>query len=124
MAKFLIRQVSTGSRFDLRAPNGESIAASEVYSSLAVCRRGAESVEACVSIAHFADLTQKEQATNPKFQLYQDRTGGFRFRLRARNGKIIAVSESYSSRQACLNGIEAVRRYGTEAIVETETVEW
>ena len=47
--------------------------------------------------------------TNPKFELYQDKAGAFRFRLRSRNGAIIAVSEGYNSKSNCLDGIESVK---------------
>ena len=45
---------------------------------------------------------------NPKFEMYRDRAGQFRFRLKARNGKIIAVSEGYTTRTACENGMDSV----------------
>ena len=48
--------------------------------------------------------------TNPKFQVYKDRRGEYRFRLRARNGEIILhSSEGYSSKQGCLGGIQSVK---------------
>ena len=37
-------------------------------------------------------------AKHPKFELYQDKVGRFRFRLKARNGAIIAVSEAYTTK--------------------------
>ena len=44
------------------------------------------------------------------FELYTDSGGGYRWRLIASNGRIVADSaESYSSRQACLHGIEIVK---------------
>jgi uncharacterized protein YegP (UPF0339 family) len=46
----------------------------------------------------------------PKFEWFKDKTGKFRFRLVAPNGEIIAVSEAYSSKDACLNGIESVKK--------------
>ena len=44
MSKFVIRAVSTGLKFDLRAGNGEPVAASEVYETRAACLRGIDSV--------------------------------------------------------------------------------
>ena len=46
-----------------------------------------------------------ETVTNPKFEMYTDKAGEFRFRLKARNGEIIAVSEGYKAKASCLNGI-------------------
>ena len=44
-----------------------------------------------------------------KFELYQDKAGEFRFRLKAANGQVIATSEGYKTKASCLNGIESVR---------------
>ena len=112
MSKFVIREVPSGIKFDLKAANGQVIATSEVYASRAVCRKGAESVRKNAPIAKLEDQTTENlrTVTNPKFELYRDKAGAFRFRLKARNGEIIAVSEGYSSRAACENGIESVRK--------------
>ena len=53
-----------------------------------------------------------------KFEVYKDARGEWRFNLKAENGEVIAVSEGYSSKQACMNGIEAVRDSAKEALVE------
>lgn len=56
-----------------------------------------------------------------KFELYKDKAGGFRFRLKAGNGETIAVSESYTTKSACKNGIESVKKNAPDAdIVEIE----
>ena len=44
-----------------------------------------------------------------KFEVYQDKAGGFRFRLKAGNGEVIASSESYKSKASALKGVESVR---------------
>ncbi|MCB5292353.1 hypothetical protein BJQ90_01788 [Arthrobacter sp. SO3] len=44
-----------------------------------------------------------------KFEVYKDKAGGFRFRLKAGNGEPIATSESYKTKASALNGIESVR---------------
>jgi hypothetical protein len=44
-----------------------------------------------------------------KFEIFKDRAGEFRFRLKASNGQIILASEGYTSRVGCDNGIESVR---------------
>ncbi|MHA1410481.1 MAG: YegP family protein [Candidatus Odinarchaeia archaeon] len=58
---------------------------------------------------------------SPQFEIYKDNAGKFRFRLRAPNGEIIAVSEAYSSKQGCLNGCDAVKRHAPVAIIEDLT---
>lgn len=45
-----------------------------------------------------------------KFEIYQDKAGEHRFRLKAGNGEIILSSEGYSSRSACDNGIASVKK--------------
>jgi len=112
MSKFVVKTVSSGVKFDLKATNGQVIASSEIYAAKAACRKGVESVRKCAAVAGLEDQTQEEwkPAGNPKFQLYRDRSGGFRFRLTARNGKVIAVSEGYTTCAAALSGIDSVRK--------------
>ena len=123
MGKFAIKRVKTGIKFNLKAGNGELIATSEVYSSESACKNGIESVRKNAPIANLEDQTVEgfEALTNPKFEVYTDKAGEFRFRLKARNGEIIAVSEGYTRRSSCLNGIESVRKNAPEAdVVEEE----
>ncbi len=46
----------------------------------------------------------------PKFEWFKDKAGKFRFRLKAANGEIIATSEAYNSKDACVNGIESIKK--------------
>ncbi|MHB8129526.1 MAG: YegP family protein [Mobilitalea sp.] len=122
MSKFLIKKTSTGFKFDLKAGNGETIATSEVYSSEASCLKGVESVKNNAHSANLEDLTEEpvKAATNPKFEMYTDKSGEYRFRLKARNGEIIATSEGYKAKSSCLNGIESVRKNAPEAAIEND----
>lgn len=117
MGSFLIKATATGYKFDLLARNGRIIATSEVYQTLASCRIGISSVKRNAPLAAFCDLTLPcpQMKKNPKFELYQDRAGEFRFRLKARNGEIIAVSEGYGTRGNCRKGIQSVIRNAPEA---------
>ena len=110
MGKFAVKSVKTGIKFDLKAGNGEVIATSEVYSSTAACRKGIESVRRNAVEANLEDQTAEgfSKATHPKFELYEDNAGEFRFRLKAKNGEVIAVSEGYKSKSSCLNGIRLI----------------
>ena len=122
MSKFVIRQVKSGFKFDLYAGNGQSVLTSEVYDTAAACRKGIASVIKNAPCAKLEDRTAEpfKTLTNPKFELYRDKAGEFRFRLKARNGSIIAVSESYSGRNGCLSGIESVRKNAAEADIMEE----
>jgi len=56
-----------------------------------------------------------------RFELYRDGRGEYRFRLKAGNGEIIAVSEGYSSKAGALNGIESVRSNAPDATLQDQT---
>lgn len=56
-----------------------------------------------------------------KFEVYQDKQGGYRFRLKAGNGQVIASGESYTTKKACLNGIESVRKNAPDATLDDQT---
>ena len=120
MAKFVMKSVASGLKFDLKAGNGGVVATSEVYTTEAACRNGVASVVKNAAEAVLEDQTEKDCAVqkNPKFELYADRAGEFRFRLKARNGQVIAVSEGYKAKAGCLNGIESVRKNAPNASVE------
>ena len=120
MGKFVVKATKIGFVFNLKAGNGEVIATSEVYTTEAACMKGVESVRKNAAEAKLEDQTVAEVAavTNPKFELYTDKAGEFRFRLKARNGEVIAASEGYKAKASCLNGIDSVRRNAPDAAVE------
>ncbi|HUU74929.1 MAG TPA: YegP family protein [Methanoregulaceae archaeon] len=45
-----------------------------------------------------------------KFEVYPDKEGKYRFRLKAPNGEIIAIGQGYKSKESCLKGIESVKQ--------------
>ncbi len=56
-----------------------------------------------------------------KFELYTDKAGEHRFRLKAGNGEVIATGQGYASKAGALKGIDAVRRNAADAeVVEIE----
>ena len=122
MGKFVIRRVETGIKFDLCADNGETVAVSEVYSGRAGCLRGIESVRACARLGRIADLTLNDEnrPTNPRFEIFRDRRGDHRFRLRSRNGKVIACSEPYKSKSACISGVECILAIAPDAAIKED----
>lgn len=52
---------------------------------------------------------QRTSASTPKFEVYRDKTGRFRFRLKSGNGMVIAVGEGYATKQECLDAIERIK---------------
>ena len=120
MGKFVIKDAKNGVKFDLKAGNGEVILTSEVYSSLASCKNGIASVQKNAPIAALEDQTEEgfEKQKHPKFEVYTDKSGEFRFRLKATNGEIIGVGEGYKKKASCLNGIESIRKNAAEGNVE------
>ena len=122
MGKFVIRKTNTGIKFDLKASNGEVIATSEVYSSPAACKKGIASVQKNAPIAAVENQTVEGFAVekHPKFEVYADKAGEFRFRLKALNGQVIAVSEGYKAMASCMNGIESVKKNAVDAKVIEE----
>lgn len=120
MGTFVIRTVPSGVKFDLYAANGQAVLTSEVYRTAAACRKGIESVRKNAPKADIEDQTGAafRSLPHPKFELYTDKSGAFRFRLKARNGQIIAVSEPYSAKAGCRGGIESVKENALHAAVD------
>ena len=56
-----------------------------------------------------------------KFEVYNDKAGKFRFRLKAGNGQVIAVGEAYESKRAALNGVESIRKNAAGATLDDQT---
>jgi len=122
MGKFVVRNVASGVKFDLKATNGQVILSSEVYKAKASCRKGIQSVAKNAPIAAVEDQTVEnfEVKGNPKFEMYQDKAGEYRFRLKARNGQIIGVSEGYAAKNSCENGIDSVKTNAVDAQIVEE----
>ena len=120
MGKFVIKQNAKGYTFSLKADNGEIIATGgEVYNTLTSCKNGIESVRTNAPIAALEDQTVEGYQTekNPKFEIYIDKAGEFRFRLKAKNGEPISASEGYTAKANCKNGIESVRKNAVDSAV-------
>ncbi len=116
MGKFVVRETATGIKFDLKAGNGEVIATSEVYTTEAACLNGINSVKVnCVGEVEDQTVEEVVAVKHPKFEVYQDKAGEYRFRLKARNGEVIATSEGYASKAGCLNGVESVKKNAPDA---------
>lgn len=110
--------------YRLKASNKETIAVSggTGYSSLASCKAGIESVRKnCNSQIEDQTLKNYTELPNPKFEIYADKAGKFRFRLRARNGELLAVSEDgYTSKDSCKKGIVSLGKWALDSDVVAE----
>ncbi len=131
MGTFIIKKTPTGAfNFSLLAANKEKIAvSSQVYSSKASCKTGMASVAKnavkCIEEDRVEDQTLKKPTakTCPKFEIYFDKAGLYRYRLIATNGESIAMSEEgYKSKSGCLNGIRSVATNAPDAEIIDETV--
>ena len=132
MGKFVIKKTPSGAfNFSLYAANMEKIAvASQVYSTKAACKKGMESVGKnavkCIAEDRVEDQTLKKttEKTCPKFEIYFDKAGLYRYRLIASNGESIAMSEEgYKSKSGVMNGIKSVSVNAADAEIVDESLE-
>ncbi len=124
MGKFVInRTKNNGFMFNLVASNGEVIATSEVYTQKPKCKVGIASVVKN-SGAEVENQTEDHytELPRPKYEVYKDKRGEFRFRLIATNGRIIAVGESYKTVASCLNGINSIKKNAPDAKIEDNSL--
>lgn len=120
MGKYVMKTTKTGIRFDLLAANGQIIASSQTYKAELNCRKGIASVKRNAQRAYLENQTEEgyERKGCPKFEVYTDKAGEFRFRLKAKNGQVVAVSEGYTTLKNCLNGVESVRKNSVTDVIE------
>ena len=122
--KFIITKAKNGEyTFNLKASNGEVIlTASETYTTLTACENGVASVKKN-ALSQIEDQTRNESAKHPKYELYQDKAGEFRFRLKAANGEIIGKSEGYKAKASAKKGIASIAKNAPDApivVIEPE----
>ena len=121
MGQFVFKETPSGGfSFTLKAGNGQVVAQSQVYKSMATLKTGVESVKKNAPIAQVEDQTKEgfETVKNPKFEVYTDKKGEFRFRLKATNGQVICASEGYTTKAACKNGVESVKKNAAGAPID------
>ena len=132
MGTFIIKKTPTGAfNFSLLAANKEKIAvSSQIYTTKAACKKGIASIGAhapkCIELGKIEDNTLQKPVpqTNPKFEIYLDNAGLYRYRLFASNGESIAMSEmGYKSKSGCMNGIKSVAINSVNPEIIDETVE-
>ena len=97
----------------------EIVAATMEENEVAVNAEGGRQVaEYFLAIYKALEAGEVAKPANGKFEVYEDKSGEFRFRLKAGNGETVAVSEGYKTKAACLKGIESVRRNAAAPTVE------
>ncbi len=118
--KYVTKKTAAGYSFNLAAGNNQVIGTSEVYSSKAAMENGINSVKKNAPIAAVEDQTAEDfsKEKNPKFEIYKDKAGEYRFRLKAANGEVILASEGYTAKASCEKGIESVRKNAPAEIAE------
>jgi uncharacterized protein YegP (UPF0339 family) len=120
--KFVITQTEKGFfRFNLLAANYVTLLTSKNYATLKTCRKGIDTIKKN-ALSPISDQTienPKDQKF-PKYEVYQDTAGMYRFRLLAVNGLNIAMAEDgYVSKDSCFHGVESISR----AILDSEVDE-
>ncbi len=106
--------------FNLYAANKVIVATSQVYSSARSAVTGIQSVINNAATAPVEDqtLANWEPKNNPKWEIYKDKGGAFRFRLNASNGQTICHSQGYTTKASCKNGIDSIIRSSRNAEID------
>lgn len=123
MGKFVIKKSKKGFRFDLKASNGLIVASGDdFYATEAAAKKAIATVQKNVAAAKVEDQTQEgfKKVANPKFEIYKDSKKNFRFRLKGKNGQVLAVSEAYKRNASAQNGIKSVVKNSKDAVIVLE----
>lgn len=120
--KFEINKSKDGKKFffNLYASNKVGIATSQMYSSSQSAMNGVKSVIANADKAPIEDQSLKNYETlpYPKWEIYVDNGGKYRFRLNASNGSCVCHSQGYTTKNACKNGIDSIIRSSRNPEIE------
>ncbi len=108
--KFELKTAKDGQTyFSLKAGNGQTILASEMYKAKESALNGIESVK-----KNAADDGRYERKTSTNGKAY--------FVLKAANHQVIGQSEMYETEAARDNGIDSVKKHAPDATTEDLTV--
>ncbi len=120
MGKFVIKGTKNGGfKFDLLAVNMQVIASSQTYKSLRTVKAGIASVvKNCKAPIEDQTVEPVVAVKCPKYEVYKDKAGEFRFRLKASNGQIIGTGEGYKAIKSCLNGIASIKKNAPDAEIK------
>jgi uncharacterized protein YegP (UPF0339 family) len=120
MGKFIMKATQDGGvMFNLLASNSQVICTSQTYANESSCKHGIDSIKKnCKSKVEDQTVDGFKVLSHPKFEVYKDKAGDYRFRLKAMNGEVIAASQGYKSKASCLNGIESIGKNAPGAEIE------
>jgi uncharacterized protein YegP (UPF0339 family) len=106
--------------FNLFAANSVIVATSQIYSSSQAALNGIKSIQANGAKAPIEDNTLKEKVTLPfpKWEIYSDKAGQYRFRLYASNGSCVVHSQGYTTKSSCKNGIDSIIRCSKNPLID------
>jgi uncharacterized protein YegP (UPF0339 family) len=108
-SRFVINKASNDKfYFVLKAANGETILQSQMYTAMASCKAGIESVRTSAQ-------------SDERFQRLDSRKGEPYFTLTAANGQVVGQSEMYASTRARDNGIESVKKNAPQASLDDQS---
>ncbi len=120
--RFEINKSKDGKKFffNLYASNKVGIATSQMYSTAQNALNGVKSVIANAAKAPIEDQSLKkyEVLPFPKWEIYIDNGGKYRFRLSASNGNCVCHSQGYTTKTACKNGIDSIIRSSRNAEID------
>lgn len=116
IGRFIISKLPSGDyTFELRAGNGESIAISQTFPTVESCENIIDSIRRnAKSKVEDRTLSKWKAVPYPKYEIYKDISGEFFFRLKSSNGEVIATSESYTTKGACVKGIKSIGKNAPE----------
>ena len=112
MGKIIIKRTSNGGyHFTIVANNGQVVGVSQTYKSLKSAQSGIKSVSNNRnSKVEDQTVPDYKELGFPKWQIFKDAAGDYRFRLVAMNGEtVLAASEGYSRKDSCKKGMDSVR---------------
>lgn len=123
MGKFVIKRATGGFTFSFLGTDEKIIGSSEVYTSKTSAKGGIESVKRNAT-AVIEDQTQKDYKVEktPKWEIFKDKSGGFRFRLIATNGKNVIHTSAFKTLAAANEGLSTIKKTAKAAPVVDESL--
>lgn len=123
MGKFIIKKAKEGLSFSFVASDGNTLGSSEVYTSKASVKGGIASVKKNAGAA-VEDLTIKDHKVEktPKWEVFKDKAGGFRFRLIATNGKNVIHTSAYKSHDDAVKALTTLKKTAVASGIEDQSL--
>lgn len=121
--KFVIKKAKDGLTFSFVSASGDILASSEVYTTKVSTKAGIASVQKNAG-ASIEDQTQEdyEAVKTPKWQIFKDKAGGFRFRLIATNGKNVVHTSAFKTFEDAKKALSSLKRTAAAAPIEDQSL--